>query len=67
MATFRSVRTKKEMNRIGGARQNQNGAGAGARLVARREKSGSVSKGKSSFGTREQKRSDIRSAFGVKG
>ncbi len=67
MATFTSERTKKAINRIAGARRNQNGAGAGARLVARRTKWGTVQKGRASFGTREQKRNDLRSAFGVKG
>lgn len=43
-----------------------NGAGAGGRLVAKREKStGRVVGGKSQLGNREQKRNDLRYALGV--
>lgn len=45
-----------------------NGAGAGGRLVARRNKAtGLVTAGRTQLGSREQRRADLRAAFGAGG
>lgn len=51
---------KKMINKITGVSSNVNGARGSFRVNARRSAAG-TSRG---FGTREQKRSDLRSAFG---
>lgn len=49
-----------------GPRRNMNGAGSGGRLVARRDKkTGKVAGGKSQLGNRDQRRRDLRAAFGL--
>lgn len=40
-----------------------NGAGAGGRLVARRDSNGNVMAGRSQLGSRSQRAYDIRAAF----
>lgn len=45
-----------------GPRRNMNGAGAGGRLVARRGGAGTTQ-----LGNRDQRRYDLRVAFGVRG
>ena len=49
-----------------GQRRNMNGAGLGGRLVGRRRDGGIVA-GSSQLGNREQRRADLRSAFGAGG
>lgn len=51
-----------------GQRRNMNGAGRGGRLVARRDSTtGRVLAGRTQLGNREQRRNDLRAAFGANG
>ena len=64
MARRRNPETiKQRINRTGGQRQNMNGAGAGGRLVYRR----GGEAGQSQLGSRRQRYSDIRKAYGLSG
>lgn len=60
---------KKRIEKLYGPRRNQNGAGYGGRFVARRVRGTEYvpqkNKGKSQFGTRKQRRDDLRAALGV--
>lgn len=60
---------QKRINKIAGSRRNMNGAGVGARLVAKREKAEGggtkVVAGKSQLGSRNQRYRDLRRAFGL--
>lgn len=53
------------INKIAGPRRNMNGAGVGARLVTRRKANGRVDVGKAGLGSRRQRYSDLRAAFGL--
>lgn len=55
--------TRRRINRTMGPRRNMNGAGAGGRLVARR----GGEAGTTQLGNRDQRRYDLRVAFGVRG
>ena len=60
---------QKRINKIAGSRRNMNGAGVGARLVAKREKAEGggtkVVADKSQLGSRNQRYRDLRRTFGL--
>lgn len=60
---------QKRINKIAGSRQNMNGAGAGGRLVAKREKTEGggtkVVAGKTQLGSRNQRYRDLRVSLGL--
>ena len=63
----RNTAEQRFINRTSGPRRNMNGAGEGGRLVSRRDKrtGRAESTGRSQLGNREQRRRDLRAAFGV--
>lgn len=63
----RQTSIQKRINNNYGTRRNMNGAGAGGRLVARRDKATgrAESTGRSQLGSRRQRYSDIRSALSL--
>ena len=65
MARRRNGETlKQRINRTSGQRQNMNGAGVGGRLVYNRKRGVA---GQSQTGSRRQRYSDVRKAFGLSG
>lgn len=67
-----STGIQRQINRTSGPRRNMNGAGMGGRFVAQRATNRvgvTTNRGNArvQLGSREQRRADIRSAFGVKG
>lgn len=62
----RQTAEQKFINNNYGPRRNMNGAGAGGRLVARRNaKTGIAEEGRSQLGNRDQRYKDIRAYFGL--
>lgn len=56
---------QRQINNNAGPRRNMNGAGVGARLVTRRKANGRADAGKAGLGSRRQRYSDLRAAFGL--
>lgn len=64
----RNSELQRSINRTSGPRRNMNGAGAGGRLVTRRNRAtGRAEAGSSMLGSRRQRYSDVRSSLGMSG
>ena len=65
----RQSNIQRQINTLYGTRRNMNGAGSGGRLVARRDRATgrAESTGRSQLGSRRQRYSDVRTAFGLSG
>lgn len=64
----RQTEIQRRINKNYGSRKNMNGAGAGGRLVSRRDRrTGRAQAGVSQLGSRRQRYSDIRVSFGLSG
>ncbi len=62
----RQTAEQKFINNNYGPRRNMNGAGAGGRLVTKRDgKTGRTEAGRSQLGNRNQRYRDIRASFGL--
>lgn len=63
----RQTSIQRQINSNYGSRRNMNGAGAGGRLVARRDRNTGRAEntGRSQLGSRRQRYSDIRASMGL--
>lgn len=63
----RQTSIQRQINSNYGSRRNMNGAGAGGRLVARRDRATGRAEntGRSQLGSRRQRYSDIRASMGL--